>query len=123
MRLDEDCVRDILLVTEKYSSFAYPVNKETYLKELENKYTEQKILYHIRQCAWSKLLIGYKELDAGIEVSDLSPGGHNFLSDTRRDTNWNRTKEIARNAGSTSIGTLRDIASQVIAELISNQFK
>ena len=123
MRLDEDCVRDILFVTEKYSSFSYPVNEETYFKELEEKYTEQKIIYHIRQCAWSKLLFGYKELDDGIEVTDLSPGGHNFLSDTRRDTNWNKTKEIARNAGSTSISTLKDIASQVIAELISNQFK
>lgn len=123
MKLDEDCVRDILFVTEKYSSFSYPVKEGIYFKELENKYTEQKILYHLRQCAWSKLLIGYKELNAGIEVVDLSPEGHNFLSDTRRDTNWNKTKEIARNAGATSIGALRDIASQVIAELISKQFK
>ena len=46
----------------------------------------------------------------------------NFLADIRQDTNWNRTKDIAKNVGSYSIKALSGIASQVIADVISRQF-
>lgn len=52
----------------------------------------------------------------------MFPEGHKFLSDIRNDNNWSKTKEVAKNIGSTSISAFKDIASQVVAELISKHF-
>lgn len=122
MRLDEDCVRDILLVTEEYSNFSIPIADTTYFEKLGNKYSQQKILYHLKQCYLSNLITEFSRNYEGYSVLDLSPEGHIFLSDIRNDNNWNKTKEVAKNIGSTSIGAFKDIASQVVAELISKHF-
>lgn len=122
MKLDQDCVRDILFVTEEHSNFSIPVADTTYFEKLGNKYSQEKILYHLRQCYLSDLITDFSRNYEGYSVFDLSPEGHKFLSDIRNDNNWNKTKEVATNIGSTSISAFKDIASQVIAELISRQF-
>lgn len=121
MKLDEDCVRDILLVTEKYSTYASQIRDATYFDELK-QYSERKILYHINQCAMAGLIVGVKDTMEYIYVGDLSPEGHEFLAKIRQDDNWNKTKEVANKIGVTSLDTLKDIATQVIANVISGHF-
>jgi hypothetical protein len=52
-------------------------------------------------------------------IVDLSPMGHEFLANIRADTNWNKTKEIAKAVGSESLNILAQIAGQVINSLIA----
>jgi len=55
-------------------------------------------------------------------IKDLTPKGHEFLSNIRKDTNWNKTKELAEKIGSTSLQVLVSVASQVVSALIKSQF-
>lgn len=121
MKLDEDCVRDILLVTEGYSNFDFPIRDTTYFDELKEKYNQQKILYHIRQCELSGLIYGFGQDIDGVFVKDLTPSGHNFLGNIRKDENWSKTKKVVEKAGTTSLDFIKDTAAQVVANLISNQ--
>lgn len=124
MKLNPDCIRDILLVVEKQTdvnNLASFTNREDF--EQLPMYSPNEIMYHIRQCDHSGLFLDKViYVSEGCFVKDLSPKGHEFLADIRQDTNWNRTKDIAKNVGSYSIKALSGIASQVIADVISRQF-
>ena len=61
-------------------------------------------------------------MDGGCTIIDLSPSAHEFLANIRKDTNWNKTKSIAKTVGSFSITALKEISVQVIASAISANF-
>ena len=121
MKLNPDCIRDILFVVENNATYSNDVSEETIFKELDSKYPREGILYHVRQCEHSGLFLKVVHYFGGFSIQDLSPYGHQFINDIRQDNNWNRTKDIAKNVGSFSLDVLKDISSQVITNLISNQ--
>ena len=121
MKLNPDCIRDILFVVEEYSTYSNDVSEDKLYEKLVPKYSQEEILYHVRQCEHSGLFLNVQHYFGGFSIQDLSPYGHQFVNDIRQDTNWNRTKDIAKNVGSFSLDVLKDISSQVITNLISNQ--
>ena len=121
MKLNPDCVRDILFVVEEYSTYSNDVSEDKLYENLIPKYSQEEILYHVRQCEHSGLFLKVQHYFGGFSIQDLSPYGHQFINDIRQDNNWNRTKDIAKNVGSFSLDVLKDISSQVITNLISNQ--
>lgn len=119
MKLDPDCIRDILLTVERHTTFDNDVEPKDFSTDgLVQKYGKQKLLYHIRQAGESGLLSRVKFYMAGFSIQDLTPSGHQFLADIRSDTNWNKTKKVAAKIGSTSLQTLISVASNVISDLI-----
>lgn len=124
MRLKPDCVREILLDVERrsvYGQFVDYVSPKDF--QVFSKYSLNEVLYHIRQCHESGFFMGNTRfLLEGCIIKDLSPAGHEFLANIRKDSNWNKTKEIAQSVGSTSLDVMKDIAAQVISNLISGQF-
>lgn len=121
MKLNPDCIRDILFVVEEYSTYSDDVSEDKLYETLIPKYSQEEILYHVRQCEHSGLFLKVQHYFGGFSIQDLSPYGHQFINDIRQDNNWNRTKDIAKNVGSFSLDVLKDISSQVITNLISNQ--
>ena len=121
MKLNPDCIRDILFVVEEYSTYSNDISEDKLYENLVPKYSQEEILYHVRQCEHSGLFLKVQHYFGGFSIQDLSPYGHQFINDIRQDTNWNRTKDIAKNVGSFSLDVLKDISSQVITNLISNQ--
>ncbi|SDO75735.1 DUF2513 domain-containing protein [Clostridium gasigenes] len=125
MKLNLDCIRDILLTVEDNTDFStymsYDVGESSY--DLLTKYSDSEILYHIKQCELSGLITKVSwYLNGSCTILDLSPYGHQFLADIRSDSNWNKTKSIAKNIGSSSLTTVKEIATNVITELIKSQF-
>lgn len=124
MRLNPDCVRDILLVVEAETTAthrsAYPSEE---FNALDEKYSPEVVLYHVIQC----LEYGYFR-DAedfgqiGILIPDLSPYDHEFLANIHKDNVWNGIKGVAEKVGATSLTALTQIANNVISEIIKAQF-
>lgn len=121
MKLNPDCIRDILLVIEEKSTFSNFVWFEDLQKSnLSQKYDLETILYHVRQASESGLLLDVNSFAGGnFYIKDLSPKGHEFLADIRKDTNWAKTKEIASKVGSFSLKSLVSIAANVISSSIN----
>lgn len=123
MKLNPECIRDILLSVEDntgfYDSLEYPeeINKCPLLES----YTDEEIRYHIRQCKKSYLIEVDENLTGDMSISDLTPSGHEFLANIRADNIWNRTKTIAEKVGSHSLDTLNKISVGVISEIIKSQ--
>src|SRR5690554_6281345 len=102
MRLNPDCIRDVLLAVEDVTDFRTLMRfpGEDGAKHLA-KYSTDEVLYHIKQCELSGLLSGVSWMMGGsCLIRDLSPKGHEFLANIRSETNWKKTKEVASKVGS-----------------------
>lgn len=124
MKLNPDCIRDILISVEEKTSLNDPIRFDPgKIPSTLTQYPDDVILYHVKQCELSGLFGGktYWFLDGGCMVQYLSPLGHQFLSDIRSDNNWTKTKEIAHTVGSESLSAIKDIATGVISSLVQKQ--
>ncbi|WP_300385165.1 DUF2513 domain-containing protein [Clostridium sp.] len=124
MKLNPDCIRDILFTVEDTTSFSsyMRVDLECNYERLTS-YSYEEILYHIKQCELTGFLTKVSwYLSGSCMIHDLSPSGHKFIADIRSETNWNKTKEISKKIGSSSLDTLKQISIGVISELMKNQF-
>jgi|LGVF01.2.fsa_nt_gb hypothetical protein len=124
MKLNPECIRDILLDIEDFTNlnkpFVYqvPYKEETRL----STYDKETALYHIKQCELSHFFTGVNWfMDGGCMIRYLSPSGHQFIADIREDNNWNKTKEVAKSVGSNSLDALKQIAASIISSLIQSQ--
>ena len=124
MKLNPDCIRDILIMVEENSSFGKQVRYRCN-EDFDNlkSYTNEEVLYHIKQCELSDLLTKVNWFMGGsCLIHDLSPYGHEFLANIRSNNTWNKTKDISKKIGSNSLSTIIQIASNVISEMIKAQF-
>lgn len=120
MKLNPDCIRDILLYVESNTDLKHflSISPKKFPEEL-SQYTDSEIMHHIKQAELSGLLIAPSwYLDGGCMIKYLLPEGRQFIANIREDTNWNKTKEIAKSVGSNSLDVLKQIASDVICSVI-----
>lgn len=125
MKLNPDCVRDILLAVESLPDVKhfFLFDSES-ISELFPRYSHEEVMYHLRQCELNDFLL-HPSHDSNYEtytVYDLTPKGHQFLANIRENKIWNGVKSIAGKIGSTSLDSIVQIASNVISELIKSQF-
>lgn len=126
MKLNPDCIRDILLTIEANTDYlsCWDFDSSCITKKPLKRYTFEEVIYHISQCNKSGLIDGCQIYMGGAagSVQDLSPAGHQFLANIRSDNVWNGVKEIAGKVGSVSLDAIIQIASNVITEIIRSQF-
>lgn len=85
MKLNPDCIRDILLSVEEICDMQNIYDSLNDKPPLLDKYSENDIEYHARQCNLSGFLLGYREgSQGGFSINDLTPKGHEFLANTRK---------------------------------------
>ena len=126
MRLNNDCIRDILLTLEENCTFdnEFLYDCEGSVPQLLSKYSHDEIIYHIHQCKMAGLIVGVSYYYGGysLSISDLSPSGHEYLANIRSDNIWNKTKKVAGEIGTTSLSAMVQISSQIITAIIKSQF-
>lgn len=122
MKLNPDCVRDVLLKIEEKSTFDDFVQFPGDFSDL-NKYTEDEIAYHINQCEMAGLIYNVSwDLNECCFIQDLTPAGHEFLANIRNDTNWKKILEMAKKVGSVSLPVLTTIAKDFISGMLNKYF-
>lgn len=123
MRLNNDCIRDILLTVEAVSD-GY---KQIFISlddfdeglpdkfELLSSYTEPELTYHVKQCDEAGLLSGVVlPADGGFAFCDLTPKGYWFLNTIRPKSVW----EKLTSAGHASLPFLLEMASSLSIEAL-----
>ena len=131
MKLNLDCIRDILLYLEenltvetKFGTF-----NEIELMDLNNafseQYTEEDIWYTVYNLKEANYIDG-KFTDAGdykmtwCKISNIEWKGHQLLNEIRPQTVWEATKTGASKLGITSIHALSSISKSVITAIVTN---
>lgn len=137
MKLNLDCVRDILLCVEsntglrKGCSFVdftlenSPIFHDEvttppdYQLELLKKYEIDELIYHINYCSDADLIITSDEFAPYILlVMDLTPQGHEFIANIRNESVWDKVKSTSAKIGIASVPAVIEIASKVASSLI-----
>lgn len=129
MRLNQDCVRDILLYFEYYLT-----NTKTFIFE-PDLYTNHQYLMNYSNDDFLYTCLKLKE--AGfinckttnfvgnpiprLSISSITWNGHKFLDNIRDDTIWAKTKNILNPLKSISIDLISETASKVIIHYIDEK--
>ena len=124
MKLDLDCIRDILIAVEDIE-YGKNLTISTLQEKIPN-YSENELQYHCLKlleggfldATTNRYIRSHKQIS---KINDLTYEGHQFLSNIRSDTAWNKTKEVAKNIGVESLQAIKDIAVATVTALIQNK--
>lgn len=109
MRLNPDCIRDILISFNDKIDLSIPyIVKEINCKGICDKYSSKELCYHVNQCLYNNFLTGTDKGNC-IEIKTISPLGHDFLSYFYNEKDWIEINEIANKVGTCSIEALKHI--------------
>lgn len=122
MRLNNECVRDLLLAIEENLGISDKVSIDDF--ELPN-YSDDELTYTALKLIEAGFINGdsSKMIDGSIfvYVSSLTWDGHKFLDNIRDNEVWSKTKSIVSKFSSVSLGIISNVAAQVITALIKQQ--
>lgn len=117
MKLNQDCVRDVLIYLEENLSYDDRMNAaDINLPD----YTMEEILYTIDLLNEAEYIktIPLKALNSFF-ITSLTMSGHELLDNIRDDTVWKKIKhKIESVTSSVSLPILNSVASSVLTELL-----
>ena len=141
MRLNMDCIRDILLCVEENTGlrkqcffidtglteaaeWAQAVcDPPTYQIPLLKKYGNDILIYHVHYCIDMELVVKTSNRDQyKIHVADLSPSGHELLGKIRDNNQWGIVKKALTAVRDYSLSALSAIAEGATSAAISAYF-
>lgn len=138
MRLNMDCVRDILLCIEAntglrkscifqdaglydaHNFLGNSVSIQLYQDQLLQKYENDMLIYHLRYCIDADLICADESSPVcDYVISDLTPSGHELIANIRNNSNWASTKDIGSKVGAFGLNMVAKIAESVATSLIA----
>lgn len=129
MKLNPDCVRDVLLWLEENLKInddnSFKIVRRSEIVNGLPKYDEKDIYYTIYNLFQIKYIEGtFALLPSGApkicEIHNITWHGHQFLNNIRPITVWDATKSGAKKLGIMSMSALSTIASKVTDAIITN---
>ena len=135
MKLNKDCIRDILMYVEqnnvyeeiknfKYSSL-HTISFDDLCEDetIKSKYKHDVIYYTIEKMKDYGLIITSKESHSSIKfegfknhhINGITPRGHEFLDNAKNDIIWNNTQNTIKTAG------LEDCSFEVLFKIIYSE--
>lgn len=129
MKLNHNCVRDILIICEDHPTFnEYLAYNHLYLNNFCDKlpsYSNQEIVYTLILLEEAGLIIAKPfRFDGGISdicVTRLTYAGHEFIDTIRSDNVWEKVNKTISSVSSISLPILQQIGSQILLSLLSAQ--
>lgn len=124
MKLNHNCVRDLLLFIEENLTYGHYI----YVNEVQiSNYTQDEILYTADKLLEADLIDANKKTFINgkgipqINILSMTWNGHQLLDNIRDDNVWKSTKGILSKFSSVSIGIINNVASQVISNIVKSQ--
>lgn len=93
MKFNPKCIKDILIECERViEPYVELYIEETDIPDSLSKYSWSELLYHLEQCKLSGLFTekSYEDTTGAYCINDLSPKGHELLTQIRKDKIWNK---------------------------------
>lgn len=119
MKLDQECVRDILLYMEN----ELPMNAQVkissvYDEHFKNDYSLDQVLYTASKLHEANLIQGVPfKFDIGLVdfvMQSISYEGHQLLDTIRDPKVWEETKNVTKKLSSVSLPVLMDVAKTIV---------
>ncbi|MCI8486356.1 MAG: DUF2513 domain-containing protein [Clostridia bacterium] len=121
MKLNHECVRDLMLYFEKHLSYT----NDVYVNQLPSEnYSKDDLIYTAEKLNEAGFINCIRKNYMGekaplIIVNSITYKGHSFLDNIRDNKVWSKTKGILSNVKSASIEVISETAAKVISNLIN----
>lgn len=134
MRLNYDCVRDVLLTLEqllqiKYDngSFAFSnVDIERLYKSMPTDYSIKDTLYsvlNLKEAGYIKASLNYGDGKlTNCFINKITYSGNEFLDKVRPKTRWEKIKEAIKKIGTVTIPLISEISTSIVTSAIKTEF-
>lgn len=125
MKLNPDCIRDILLDIEETATINTSWKYDSRNPSIRlSSYDQFEIAYQARYCSESGMISGFSVggNSESVFASDLTPTGHEFLANIRNDNFFNKIKNIANDLCIESLTGLHQIAMDAVLMVIKSYF-
>lgn len=130
MKIDYDCLRDVLLTLEEHLTLADDLSYNeitlidfVHLEEL-SQYDKKQIAYCIYKLAEAQYIeAGQYHLSSRrthTSIKCITYKGHEFISNTANPSIWKKTTNIAKQIGVFSMPILSQIATNLISNIINS---
>lgn len=123
MKLNIDCVRDILLICEEI-----PLNEYFSFNELSSRlkqYDKDELTYNCLKLKEANYLsVVTKTYDCKatvVRINDITFQGHEFLNNIRSSKILERSKNVASKIGATSLQAFTQISTGMVLTLIKSE--
>lgn len=116
MKLNPDCIREILFAVESQTGYRQYTSAYD-IAEIVSDFSKDVVMYHINQCelyGFFTEVRHYTNGDDDSTIIDLSPKGHEFIRNIRSDNVWNSVKGIIKDLGTVSLSLLGKIVESYI---------
>lgn len=129
MKLNPDCIRDVLLCLEENLKITEEQNFSqmtlVQLKEKLSNYSDDDIFYSVYNLHQIHFIEGnIKNASNKVmyfcEIKNITWDGHQFLNTIRPITVWEATKKGASKLGIMSMNALATISSKIVEAIITN---
>ena len=127
MKLNPECYRAVLLYLEenievKYNGSPCSISAKDFdFDGILKPFSQEDIYYSVKYLTDEKLIsvVTTQNLSPKqYNISDITPKGHRFINDVRSDTIWNKIVKVSKKLGVSSLGSIQEIAIQLIALII-----
>lgn len=123
MRLNPDCMRDVLLVAEDHVPLNSSLSMGNLLSLLPS-YSKDELTYTCLKLNEGNLLNVLKmnsdNATSVANISDITYEGHQFLENIRNQSTWETVKQKLSLLGSSSVPVIVSVASQLMIEKIKS---
>lgn len=126
MKLNHDCVRDVLLYLEDNLFLGKKIKFDFKTDiALNSKYSNDDLVYTSLKLLEADFINAktYNSVQSYgpvvIEITSITYNGHLFLDNIRDNNVWNKAKNITKSLTSVSISLLSNIASTILTTIIS----
>jgi len=118
MKLNHECIRDVLLAIEDQ-----PYNFNGAIEQLNlTKFSDEDVRYTVEKLVEAGYIQGINTSTLtryDFIIRSLTFNGHGFLDNIRPQEAWDEAKSIVSKIGSASVEIVSNVAAQVITNLIS----
>lgn len=127
MKLDVECVRNILITLEKQSYFVKKTSQD--FAALLPRYTFDQIIYtcwRLYEGGYINLFLFYppNSPDPLIRyIGDLTFQGHEFLADIKPKSNWDKLSGALKLGGSASFKAIANVAIDLGTDILKNKLR
>lgn len=125
MKLNPDCIRDVLLYLEenlkiKDGKIFIPITLKTLQEELTN-YSSEDVFYSVYNLHQIRFIEGkindvHNMKMMFCDIENITYAGHQFLSNIRPQPIWEKTKSIVSKIGNHTLGFIEGVAHDIAVE-------
>lgn len=119
MKLDHDCIRNILIWVEDNVQLGNPRYTDDLIDALKDNWSQSEVIYCVAQLDEAGLLDGGAVIQGSSislnSINKLTWNGHEYLDNIRDDRVWKKAKDtVFSKVSSASLSIFTSVAAKVV---------